>query len=276
MARFTTSDGLSLYFEDSGAGQPLLCLAGLTRNSRDFDFPAPHLADLRLIRMDYRGRGLSDFDSDPGNYNVMREGMDALELLDHLGLEKVCILGTSRGGMIAMTLAAGHIGRIGSVILNDVGPVVGAAGIARIMAYVGQPPAFATLDEAAAGLQAAMAGAFPGVALPVWRQMAAAQYRETETGLSLHYDPRLLEALTAQAAEAPIPDLWPFFEALAPVPVGVVRGANSDILQADTLGEMQARHPGLVSAVVPDRGHAPFLDEPKALDVIRRILKAAP
>src|SRR5699024_8561674 len=108
MAYFTTGDGLSLYYEDHGDGPAVLCLAGLTRNSRDFDLLAPHLPDIRLIRMDYRGRGQSDHDPDHGNYNVMREAQDVVELLDHLELERVVTLGTSRGGLIAMALAATH------------------------------------------------------------------------------------------------------------------------------------------------------------------------
>ncbi|MEX0316518.1 MAG: alpha/beta fold hydrolase [Ruegeria sp.] len=275
MAFFTTSDGKQLYFEDTGRGQPLLCLPGLTRCSRDFSFLAPHVTDLRMIAMDYRGRGRSDYDPDHMNYNILREAQDVIELLDHLALERVTILGTSRGGLIALTLAAGHPQRLAGVILNDVGPVVELAGIARIMEYVGKAPTSKTHDEAAHLLKDAAASQFPGVPLEVWRKQAEIQYDATPDGLKLRYDPALYTALVEQAAAGPPPDLWPLFDALNGIPTGVIRGANSDILGPATLAEMHARHLGLISANVPDRGHMPFLDEPQSLDIIRRVLEAA-
>ncbi len=275
MPHFTTSDGLRLYFEDSGQGQPLLCLAGLTRNTRDFAFLAPHLAEFRMISMDYRGRGQSDFAPDFNSYNVLQEAQDVLELLDHLGFAKVSILGTSRGGLIAMALAAGHIERLSAVILNDVGPVISAEGIARILDYVGKEPVSRTYEAAAAAMKAVLAPQFPGVTDHVWLAQAKAQYRQTDNGLALRYDPRLREALETQAATGQPPDLWPLFDALKPLPVGVLRGANSDILEAETLKQMQDRHPGLIAVTVPDRGHVPFLDEPESLELVNRVLKEA-
>lgn len=273
MSTFKTSDGLRLHYTDTGKGQPLLCLAGLTRNGLDFSFLAPHVTDLRLITLDSRGRGASDYDADFMNYNVLREGHDVIELLDHLGLDKVTTLGTSRGGLLAMALAASHPERLSGVILNDIGPVVGARGIARIMDYVGKTPRAKTLDAAAADLKAAMEAEFPGVPLAVWRQQAEYQYRQTETGLELRYDPALHKALLEQAATGATPDMWMFFEALRALPLGVLRGANSDILDHQTLEEMHRRHPGMISDEVPDRGHVPFLDEPESLALIRQILE---
>ncbi len=274
MAFFTTSDGKRLYFEDTGSGQPLLCLAGLTRNSRDFSFLAPHISDLRMITMDYRGRGQSDHDPDFMNYNILREGLDVIELLDHLGLKKVSILGTSRGGLIAMALAASHPERLSGVILNDVGPVIEAEGIAKIMDYVGKQPVAKTYDEAAETLQKIMDSRFPGVPLTIWRQQVEHQYLQSETGLDLRYDSALREALIQQAAAGLPPDLWPLFDALRDISTGVIRGANSDVFGAATLGEMQSRHPDLIWAEIADRGHVPFLDEPASLDVIRKTLDA--
>lgn len=273
MARFRTSDGLNLHFEDSGAGQPLLCLPGLTRNTRDFDFLAPHMTSHRLIAMDYRGRGQSDFAEDFHSYTVMREAQDVVDLLDHLDLGAVTILGTSRGGLIAMALAAGHPDRVAGVILNDVGPEVAGGGIARIMDYVGRPPTARTLEAAAEAMQAALGPQFPGVSPDRWRRLASAQYAETGEGLALRYDPRLRDALLAQAEAGPVPDLWPLFDALAGRPLGALRGANSDILSPETLARMQARNPALLAVTVPDRGHVPFLDEPESLTLIHRILK---
>jgi pimeloyl-ACP methyl ester carboxylesterase len=276
MSFFTTSDGKRLYYTDTGpeGARPILCLAGLTRNSDDFSFVAPHLADYRLIALDSRGRGQSEYDADYLNYNVLREGHDAIELLDHLGLDKVTVLGTSRGGLIAMALAAGQPARLTAVVLNDIGPVVGAGGIARIMDYVGKKPKAKTLDQAAIDMKAALEHEFPGVPLEVWRQQVAFQYQEIPGGLELRYDGTALhKALLEQGATGATPDMWMFFEALAKLPLAVVRGANSDILSHDTLEEMKRRHPGLIAAEVPDRGHPPFLDEPEALAAIRALLE---
>lgn len=272
MAFFTTSDSKRLFFTDTGSGVPMLCLAGLTRNSQDFSFLAPHVTDLRLIAMDYRGRGQSEYDPDYMNYNIARESQDAIELLDHLGLDRVVVLGTSRGGLIAMTLATSHPERLSGVILNDIGPVIEPAGITKIMDYVGVPPVSKTYDEAAHILQHVMSAQFPGVPLERWRQLAEIQYAQPDTGLTLRYDPALRTALLEQAASGATPDLWPFFDALRGIPTGVLRGANSDLFGKDTLIEMHNHHPDLISAEVPDRGHVPFLDEPQSLDLIRRVL----
>lgn len=273
MSWFTTADGIRLHFSDSGSGQPLLCLAGLTRNGLDFSFLAPHLSGVRLITLDSRGRGASDNDPDYGNYNVLREARDVIALLDHLGLARVTLLGTSRGGLVAMMLAAHHRDRLAGVILNDIGPEIGARGIARIMEYVGHRPLAKTLDAAAADMQAAMAGDFPDVPREVWRRQAEYQYRQTETGLALRYDPNLRKALLEQAAAGDAPDMWAAFEALRDLPLGVLRGTNSDILTRETLDEMHRRHPGMISCEVPNRGHVPFLDEPGSLTLIRNLLK---
>lgn len=272
MPNFTTSDGLKIHFEDRGAGQPLMCLAGLTRNSQDFSFLAPHVADLRMIAMDYRGRGLSDHDPNYRNYNVPREAQDVVELMDYLGLEKACILGTSRGGLIAMTLGITHPDRVAGAILNDVGPVIEPQAIARILEYVGRRPVSKTYDQAAKVLKQMMDPQFPGVPLSIWRQQAEFQYAETADGLDLRYDPALGTALAEQLATAEAPDLWPVFDALRGIPTGVLRGANSDLLSRETLEEMRARHPGLIAAEVPDRGHVPFLNEAQSVETIRKVL----
>ncbi|WP_299639551.1 alpha/beta hydrolase [uncultured Ruegeria sp.] len=275
MAEFMTTDGRRIYYEETGTGTPLLCLAGLTRNSRDFSFFAPYASDLRMITMDYRGRGRSEYDPDYMNYNIFRESQDAIELLDVLGIQRAAILGTSRGGLIAMTLAASHPERLAAVILNDVGPVIEPSGVSKIMAYVGTQPTAKTHDEAAAALKHVMGAQFPGVPLEIWRKQAEIQYEMRDDGLKLRYDPALRKALLEQAASGTAPDLWILFEALRDIPTGVIRGANSDILGSNTLTEMHSRHPGLISVEVPDRGHVPFLNEPQSQDLIQKVLKNA-
>lgn len=274
MPEFITSDGLTLYYELEGDGAPVLCLAGLTRNVRDFDFLAPHLAGWQMIALDCRGRGNSDFDPTYANYNVMRESQDVVELLNYLGIDKTWIIGTSRGGLIAMMLAAGHRDRLRGVVLNDVGPVVDSQGIARILAYVGQPPQERSLNEAAENLQKVMGGGFPGVDLLRWRQIASANYREDGEGLALRYDPLLRQALAEQLEAGPIGDVWPLFDAMKGLPVGVLRGENSDILTQDTLSQMRVHNPDLMIATVPDRAHVPFLDEPQSVELIHRVLNS--
>ncbi|EIE49477.1 hydrolase [Salipiger aestuarii] len=270
MPRFTTSDGLSLHYTVEGDGPALLCLAGLTRDGRDFDYVAPHLPGVRLIRLDYRGRGESDW-GDPADYTIPVEGRDAVELLDHLGLGTAAVLGTSRGGLIAMLLAATVKDRLTGVALNDIGPEIADAGLDVIKGYLGRNPPWKTLDEAARKRAAAMT-AFDGVPESRWREEAEKFYRETAGGLEITYDPRLREAVLADGAQ-PVADLWPLFDALKGLPLCAIRGANSDLLSVQTFETMQQRRPDMIAATVPGRGHVPFLDEPEALDALRRWLK---
>lgn len=273
MARFTTSDGLSLHYTDTGDGPPILCLAGLTRNSADFSFMAPHLSGYRLICMDYRGRGQSDHAPDFMTYNILREGQDAIELLDHLGLDRVTLIGTSRGGLIAMALAHAHPGRLSGVVLNDIGPEVAAEGIARIMDYVGRTPDLPDLDAAAGALAHVNAMAFHGVPLERWRAQAGFMFHEVPGGgLGLRYDARLRDALVGQAGAGEAPDLWRMFDALRDSPTALIRGENSDLLSPEILAQMTARHPDMITVTVPNRGHVPFLDEAEALSSIRAVL----
>ena len=271
MPRFTTSDGLSLHYDDAGAGTPVLCLAGLTRDGRDFDYVAPHLDGVRLIRMDYRGRGRSDW-GDPSCYTIPVEGRDALELLDHLGLDRAAVLGTSRGGLIAMVLAATAKDRLSGVALNDIGPEIADAGLDVIKGYLGRNPVWKSHDEAVAKRAVAMT-AFEGVPESRWRAEVEKFYRETEAGLEITYDPKLCDAVLGDGAQ-PAADLWPLFDALEGVPLCAIRGANSDLLSEGTFAEMKARRPDMIATEVPGRGHVPFLDEPEALDALGRWIAA--
>ncbi|KPQ19874.1 MAG: Pimeloyl-ACP methyl ester carboxylesterase [Rhodobacteraceae bacterium HLUCCA24] len=272
MPRFTTSDGLSLFYLDEGRGLPVLCLTGLTRNTTDFDYLAPHLAGrVRLIRMDYRGRGRSDWAEDHLSYTVPREGADAVELLDHLGLDTAAVIGTSRGGLISLVLAATAKERLRGVMLNDIGPVLEPAGLEVILGYLGRDPVWKTVAEAMAERPRVMAG-FANVPESRWREEIDHLYHVLPEGLRINYDPRLREAVIEAGAQGAA-DLWPYFDALDGLPVGVIRGANSDLLSRATVEEMRRRRPDLIAAEVPDRGHIPFLDEAEALDAIHAWLE---
>lgn len=279
MNHFIAPDGTRLAYEVDGPsdGLPLLCLSGLSRNARDFDdFAAAVSAQddglpLRLIRMDYRGRGASDH-ADPASYTVPTEAGDTIALLEHLSIDRAAILGTSRGGLIAMTLAALHKDRLSGVILNDIGPELGAGGLAHIGSYLGTPPAAANYDETAALLAKNNASAFRGVPLEKWRLCAERWFEEAPGGgMALRYDPRLAEVAKPNP-DVPLPDLWPLFDALSDLPLGLIRGANSNLLETPTVAQMCRRRPDMAYAEVPDRGHVPFLDEPEALTVIKKVL----
>lgn len=268
---FTASDGARLAYRDQGKGLALIALAGLTRDHCDFDFLAPHLPHIRLIRPDYRGRGASEW-SGPATYSVAQEAGDVLALMDHLGLERAAILGTSRGGLIALALAAMARERLLGVAFNDIGPVIERKGLEQIFLYVGRNPAAKTMAMLVERLPLTMTG-FANVPAARWQAFASRLYLETPQGLSIRYDPALREAFLAAFNGPPI-DLWPFFDALAGLPLALIRGANSDLLSPATVAEMQSRRPDLIVAEVPDRGHVPFLDEPEALAALRSWLGA--
>lgn len=265
LAHFQAEDGTRLAYRDEGAGLPVLALSGLTRNGSDFDYLAPHLTGVRLIRLDYRGRGASGW-SGADSYTVAQEGRDALMLLDHLGLDKAALLGTSRGGLIGMLLAAVAHERLLGLCLNDVGPVLQRGGLDRIKDYIGRNPAAATHGELAARLPAVMPG-FAHVPAGRWLEEARRHYLETPAGLRINYDPALRDAFLA-GFDAPEVDLWPLFDAAQGLPLALIRGANSDLLAQETAAEMQRRRPDMILAEVPDRAHIPFLDEPEALRAI--------
>jgi pimeloyl-ACP methyl ester carboxylesterase len=265
---FVTKDGTTLAYQDQGTGLPLLCLAGLTRTMGDFDYLRPHLPTLRLIRIDYRGRGASDW---TGNYTVLREAQDVLELLDHLDVPQVAILGTSRGGLIGMALAAMARPRLLGLCLNDVGPVIERAGLMRIFDYIGRNPAAKTYADMAARMPALMAG-FANVPQDRWLAEVRLHYHETDKGLQITYDPALRDAFIA-GFEGPEVDLWPLFDACAGLPLALIHGANSDLLSRDTVAKMQSRRPDMLFATVPDRAHIPFLDEAESIALIHDFLQ---
>lgn len=274
--RFRGRDDLDLYYRDypdaSGSGRvPLLCIHGLTRNSRDFEAVAADWArERRVLVPDVRGRGRSQWDPS-GRYNPAVYAADMLELLDDAGEERAIAIGTSMGGLISMTIAMLAPDRLAAVALNDVGPVIDPRGLARILGYVGKTPDATSWDQAAATLRELNAQIFPDWTDADWRTMARRTFRETgERQLVPDYDPAISGA--GGVTPAAVPDAWPLFEALSDLPALVLRGETSDILSAETLAEMCARKPGLHTAIVPKRGHAPTLEEPAAREAIAEFL----
>lgn len=270
MNSFRAEDGARLAYRDDGGGLPLLALAGLTRDGRDFDYLARHLPqDVRLIRLDSRGRGGSDW-TGPATYTVVQETRDAVALLDHLGLDRAAVIGSSRGGLLGMVMAATAKDRLLGLCLNDVGPVLTRDGLLRIGSYIGVPPTVATLEEVADRMSAAMPG-FDPVPPYRWQEETVRHYTQLATGVGLTYDPDLRIAFDAAMA-ATASDAWPLFDACAGLPLALVRGAASDVLARETALEMKRRRPDMILAEVSGRGHIPFLDEDEALGAIRRWL----
>jgi pimeloyl-ACP methyl ester carboxylesterase len=270
MPNFAAPDGTQLYYTDEGAGVPLLALAGLTRNGSDFDYLAPYLSGSRLIRLDYRGRGNSDW-SGAATYTVPIEAGDVVALLDHLEIENTAIVGTSRGGLVAMVLAATVKDRLSGVCLNDIGPVIDGAGLEAINTYIGRNPTEKTFEDAAK-MRAELMKGFNNVPADRWLSEVRKHYVNSDDGLKINYDPELRDAVLA-ASDMPTPDLWPLFDALSGLPIALIRGENSDLLSKETADEMSRRRPELIRADVPGRGHVPFLDEPEALATIRTWLE---
>jgi pimeloyl-ACP methyl ester carboxylesterase len=275
-------DGLRLYarvYEGPNTVAPtVLCLHGLTRNSRDFEDLAPHLERrYRVVVPDLRGRGFSARDPQLQNYQPVTYVQDILTLLDVVDAPRVAVIGTSLGGMLAMMLSFNHPARIAGIVLNDVGPEIDTVGIERIKQYAGLLPPARTWSEAVAQTQAVYGDAWPGLAWDRWTQLARRGYREDAAGrVELDADPNIGEALRA----APALDLWPLWNALRKVPTLAIRGARSDILSATTFARMKSENPDLQQLEVADRGHVPLLDEPEcivALDAfLSRILSAPP
>lgn len=267
---------LELFARDyPGEGPALLLMHGLTRNSADFEPLAAHLAgDYRLIVPDQRGRGLSPWDNDPANYRPDIYARDMLALLDFLEIERAPVIGTSMGGIIAMTMAAMAPERIGPVVLNDIGPDIATEGLARIASYVGPSVPFPNWQKAARHCEQVHAEALPGLSAAQWLEFAQRTCCETEDGqIAFAYDPAIAIAFDPANADAPV-DLWPAFRALDSQPLLVLRGELSDLLNRSTVETMQRNHTGpFRSMEVPRRGHAPILDEPVALRAITSFLK---
>ncbi len=255
-----------------GGAPPLMCLPGLTRNSRDFTaVAARYAADRFVARLDLRGRGGSSA-ADPSTYTPAVYASDVVAVLDALGIDRAVLLGTSLGGTVSMLVAATAPERVAGVVLNDVGPKLEPAGIRRIRSYAGKLPPCATWEEAAAQIRTLAGPVGPLVPDATWQRLVREQYREFGPGdIRPDHDPAIAQGL-GDADPDDLPTTWPLFEALADVPTLLLRGALSDLLGADTVAEMQRRKPDLVAVTVPDRGHCPLLDEPASVAALDAFL----
>lgn len=256
-----------------GTATPLVCLPGLTRNSRDFTTVAARYAASRFVaRLDFRGRGRSSYANDPATYVPQVYATDTVAVLDALGIERAVLLGTSLGGSVAMLLTTMFPDRVAGVVLNDVGPKLEPEGFARIQSYAGKLPPNATWGEAVAQLRGLYGALAPRIGDAAFARMVREQYHEFGPGdIRPDHDPRIVAGMEAVDPQA-IGTSWPLFDALAGVPALVLRGEASDLFAAATVDEMQRRKPDLRAVTVPDRGHCPLLDEPVTVAALDEFL----
>jgi pimeloyl-ACP methyl ester carboxylesterase len=277
----TGQDGLCLHVRAYGtrasSALPVVCLPGLARTAADFEGLAPVLSSDRerlVLALDYRGRGKSDYDRNPANYNLQVELADLLAVLTALGIGRAAFIGTSRGGILTMLLAVARPTAIAGCVLNDIGPVIEPGGLMRIKGYVGKLPQPASFPDAADILQRLFGSHFPKWGDAEWFSFARRTFREANGRIVADYDARLATALAGLTAERPLPPLWKEFDALARVPVMVVRGANSDILSQATVEAMRERRSSMDVVEVADEGHAPRVSEPPTVSRIAEFIAA--
>lgn len=266
---FTARDGLRLAgrqygWEHRDGNAPVVCLAGLSRNAADFHGLAAHLANAgrharKVLCLDYRGRGMSQYDRNWRNYNPITEAEDVVDALTALDLHRVHVVGTSRGGLIAMILAAMRPGILRSIVLNDIGPQIEGGGLIRIKNQLARQREPADMAAAAANLKQAGEHQFPRLSEKDWLAQAELIYEQKDGKLVRLCDKALTRTLGAINLDEPLPAMWPQFAGLNHLPVLLVRGENSDILSSETAQQMAEQHPLLERIDVGDQGHAPDL-----------------
>jgi pimeloyl-ACP methyl ester carboxylesterase len=274
-------DGLRLHVREYGprlaAARPVVCLPGLTRTVADFDVLAPALAAAgprRVIALDSRGRGQSEYDRNPENYSLLVELGDLVAVLTALAVQPAVFIGSSRGGLLTMQLGVAHPTHIAGVVLHDIGPVIEPKGLARIRSYVGKLPQPRNFAEGADILRQVFHAQFPNLAAEQWLATAQRTWRMHDGALKPTYDVRIARTLAAIEIEQPLPPLWSEFGSLSRVPMLVIRGGNSDILSADTLAAMAVRHPGMETIDVPGQGHVPLLEGDEIVSRVVRFVTA--
>lgn len=272
-------DGTRLFVQDqrpdaAQTGPTILCLSGVTRNSRDFARLADDLVTRghRVVSLDYRGRGRSERAQDPASYTPVQYLDDIRHILTALNLHSVVVIGTSLGGFLAMGMAVAMPTVLAGVVLNDCGPELPAAGVARIVDYIGAPPSFSDWDQATEGIKLIL----PDLNLDEdeWRIAAEGCFTESGEGrIIADWDPRIAEPMRMAG---PPPPLWPLFNALRAIPVLAIRGEISNLLSPECFGRMADAHPGLQQLTIANRGHAPTLDEPSSRSAIHDFLRPLP
>lgn len=273
----TAPDGLKLHVRCTGPrlapGAPVICLPGLTRTTADFDDLAAALASnpeapRRVLALDYRGRGLSDYDRDPANYSLAVELGDLQAVLTALDVPPAVFVGTSRGGLLTMLLASAQPTAIAGVVLNDIGPVIEPKGLARIKSYVGKLPQPKSFEEGAAIFRRLFGQQFTRLTDADWLAYSRRSFKVEQHRLVPTYDVALAKTMEGINFDQPIPPLWAAFDALGRIPLMVIRGENSDLLSEETVAAMRARRPSMEILMVPDQGHAPILSGPELIDPI--------
>jgi pimeloyl-ACP methyl ester carboxylesterase len=273
---YRSADGLKLYCRIYPAlrsgGVPVLCLPGLTRNSRDFVALAEHWQEQReVMTADLRGRGRSEWDDDPSHYRLPTYVEDVWSLLASRSLDRVMVVGSSLGGLMGMVLASMRPAAITGIVLNDAGPELDPKGLRRIAGYAGKLPPVSSWAEAAAQTKSVYSIALPGLTDADWLAYARRGYRENADGIPApDLDPKISQAL--EAPPVATVDMWPLYARIKAVPMLVIRGASSDILSAATVARMIHEKPDLEHITVANRGHAPLLDEPECLAAIDAFL----
>jgi pimeloyl-ACP methyl ester carboxylesterase len=275
------ADGLRVQVKDyhpetAETGVPCLLLHGLTRNAKDFAPLVPHLLaeGRRVLAMDVRGRGGSDRDPKPENYHPGTYVGDVMTVLATLGVSRAVFIGTSMGGLITAILATVAPQLMAGAVLNDIGPEVDPAGMARIQSYVGEIRPMPDWATATAAIRMIGETAFPNRPESFWDDFARRTCVETDRGIEFDYDPAIAVMARLNPPDQ-TPDLWPLWAAMGPIPTASIRGALSDLFAPATQARMLETKPDLIVATVPDTGHAPILDEPEALAAIHAVLAAS-
>jgi pimeloyl-ACP methyl ester carboxylesterase len=279
----SSPDGLRLHARCFGRriapALPVVCLPGLARTTSDFESLAEVLAgdayrSRRVVALDYRGRGQSEYDKDAANYSFQVELADILAAVTALDCMPAIFVGTSRGGILTMLLAALRPTAIAGVVLNDIGPVIEPQGLARIKGYVGKLPTPRSFEEGGEILRRLFDGQFPKLTAADWLASAHRTFKEENGALVPTYDLKLAKTMEGVNFEKPLPPLWAQFDALANVPVMAIRGENSDILSAATVEAMRARRASFETFEVADQGHAPLLSEPNVIGRIAAFIRS--
>jgi pimeloyl-ACP methyl ester carboxylesterase len=272
-------DGLRLHFREIAARDPakapVLCLPGLTRSTEDFDVVGRHIAATtgrRVLALDSRGRGGSEYDPDWKRYDLTVELDDMLGLLTALGVEGAVFFGTSRGGLLSLLTGVARPEVLRGVILNDIGPVLEARGLARIRGYVGKVPVPESFEAGARIIRDLFGTQFTNLAPEQWLHWAKRSWREQDGKLVARYDINIMRTIADLDLEQPMPDLWPMFETIKHVPLMVIRGALSELLSPATMQRMVREHPDAHAHVVPYEGHAPLLEDAPTLEAVEAFL----